>query len=157
MEVLFPGAIIDAVVERIEPYGAWIDHEGHRGLVGIPEVSWCRIGHPGDALSVGQRVRVKVLAVAEGQFSASIRAAHPELDPWRDPAEFSRGTAFVAPVVLETAYGFFVELRPEVWGLLPRKNCPDGVSVGDRLRVTVESTDVTRRKIEVYLSPHSDT
>jgi ribosomal protein S1 len=98
MEVLSPGAIIDAVVERIEPYGAWIDHEGRRGLVGIPEVSWSRIGHPGEALSVGQRIRVKVLAVAEGQFSASIRAARPELDPWRDPAEFSKGTAFVAPL-----------------------------------------------------------
>jgi small subunit ribosomal protein S1 len=156
MEVLSPGAIIDAVVERIEPYGAWIDHEGRRGLVGIPEVSWSRIGHPGEALSVGQRIRVKVLAVAEGQFSASIRAAHPELDPWRDPAEFSKGTAFVAPVVLETAYGCFVELRPEVWGLLPREKCPDGVRVGDRLRVTVESTDVMHRKVEVSLSPHSD-
>jgi small subunit ribosomal protein S1 len=156
MEVLSPGAIIDAVVERIEPYGAWIDHEGRRGLVGIPEVSWSRIRHPGEALSVGQRVRVKVLAVAKDQFSASIRAAYPELDPWRDPAEFSEGTAFVAPVVLETAYGCFVELRPEVWGLLPREKCPEEVRMGDLLRVTVEAIDAVHRKVEVSLSPHSD-
>jgi small subunit ribosomal protein S1 len=156
MEVISPGSLIDAVVERIEPYGAWIDHGGRRGLVVIPEVSWSRIRHPGDVLSVGQRVRVKVLAVAEDQFSASIRAAHPELDPWRDPAEFSEGTAFVAPVVLETAYGCFVELRPEVWGLLRRENCPAGVRVGDRLRVKVESTDAVHRKIDVSLSPYSE-
>ena len=155
MEVLSPGALIDAVVERIEPYGAWIDHDGRRGLVTIPEVSWSRIGHPGEALSVGQRVRVKVLAVTEDQFSASIRAARPELDPWRDPARFSEGTAFVAPVVLETAYGCFVELRPDVWGLLRREKCPEGVRVGDRLRVTVETTDAVYRKIEVSLSPCS--
>jgi small subunit ribosomal protein S1 len=156
MEELSPGAIIDAVVERIEPYGAWIDHEGHRGLVTIPEVSWSRIRHPGEALSIGQRVRVKVLAVAEDRFAASIRAAHPELDPWRDPAEFSEGTAFVAPVILETAYGCFVELRPDVRGLLSREKCRGEVRVGDRLRVTVESIDVERRRIEVSLSPHNE-
>ena len=156
MDELFPGAIIDVIVERIEPYGAWVDHRGRRGLVAIPEVSWSRIRHPGEALSVGQRVRVKVLAVAEDCFSASIRAAHPELDPWRHAAQFSKGTAFVAPVVLETAYGYFVELRPEVWGLLPREKCSAGVCVGDWLQVTVESTDEVRRMIEVSLSPHSD-
>ena len=156
MEVLSPGLLIDAVVERIEAYGAWINHGGRRGLVAIPDVSWSRIRHPREALSIGQLVRVKVLAVAAGQFSASIRAAHPELDPWRDPTEFSEGTAFVAPVVLETGYGCFVELRPEVWGLLRRERCPEGVRVGDGLRVVVESTDAVHRRIEVILSPRSE-
>jgi small subunit ribosomal protein S1 len=156
MGALSPGAIVDAVVERIEPYGAWIDCGGRRGLVGIPEVSWSRIRHPGEVVSVGQQVRAKVLAVAKDQFSASIRGAYPELDPWRDPTEFGEGREFVAPVVLETDYGCFVELRPEVWGLLRREGCPEGVRVGERLRDIVQSTDAVHRKVEVSLSPHGD-
>ncbi len=89
--------------------------------------------------------------MTEDEFAASIKAAHPELDPWRDPAVFSEGASFVASVVLVTQYGCFVELRPEVWGLLPRENCPEGVRVGDRLRVAVESTDVARRRVRCRL------
>ncbi|WP_435016470.1 S1 RNA-binding domain-containing protein [Tundrisphaera sp. TA3] len=153
MEELAPGSIIDAVVVQIEPYGAWVDHGGQRGLITIPEVSWSRIRHPGEALSVGQRVRAKVLGVAAGEFSASIRAAHPELDPWRDPESFGVGATFVGPVVLVTDYGCFVELRPDVRGLLRRERCPEGVCVGDRLRVAILSVDAVRGMIELDRLP----
>jgi len=149
MDPLTVGAIVEATVTRLEQYGAWIDSGGRTGLVEIPEVSWSRISHPSDALAIGQRVRVKVLVVREdGQFSASIRAVHPERDPWHDPTLFAVGTVFVGPVVGVLGYGCFVELRPEVWGLL-RRGRWSSLAVGDRVQVRVESVDVDSRKIEV--------
>lgn len=146
------GAIVEAVVTRLEQYGAWLDCAGRSGLVQIPEVSWSRIRHPSDVLSVGQRIRVKVLVVrADGKFTASIRAVHPEKDPWYDPAIFAVGAEFVGPVVLVTDYGCFVELRPEVWGLYKKEQWTRPMAVGDRVRVRVEKVDAESRKVEVSL------
>jgi ribosomal protein S1 len=150
MDTLSVGAIVDATITRLEQYGAWIDCGGRPGLVTIPEVSWSRIGHPAEVLSVGQRVRVKVMVLgSDGKLSASIRALHPEQDPWRDPAVFAVGEEFAGRVVRVLGYGCFVELRPEVWGLLRREHWSREVAVGGRVRVRVVSVDPMARKVEV--------
>jgi small subunit ribosomal protein S1 len=150
VEPLEPDQIVETTVTRLEHYGAWIDCAGRTGLVLIPEISWTRISHPAQALAVDQRVRVKVLNVqSDGKFTASIRGVHPEQDPWYDPSLFAPGTEFVGRVVLVPAYGAFVELRPEVWGLLRKGKWTRQVAVGDQLRVRIETVDETARKIEV--------
>jgi small subunit ribosomal protein S1 len=150
MRELVPGQIVEATVTRLEQYGAWIDCAGRRGLVQIPEVSWRRISHPADALWVGQSLPVKVLIVREdGKFTASIRGVHPEQDPWYDPSLFAVGAQFTGRVVLVTEYGCFVELRPEVWGLLKREQWTKPLVVGDELRVCVKRSDPASRKVEV--------
>lgn len=144
------GDFTEANVTRLEQYGAWIDCEGQTGLVTIPEVSWSRIGHPAEVLSIGQPVRVKVLGIREdGEFTASIRAVHPELDPWHDPSVFAVGTEFVGRVVRVLEYGCFVELRPEVWGLLRREKWKCPIAVGEQMQIRIESVDISARKIEV--------
>jgi small subunit ribosomal protein S1 len=153
MKPLTVGTIIEAVVTRPEQYAAWIDCAGRAGVVTFPEVSWSRIRHPGDVLSVGQSVRVKVLVAPESKpFSASIRAVRPDRDPWYEPALFAVGAEFVGPVVLSLDYGCFVELRPDVWGLLPRGRWSGSLKVGDRALVRVESVDVAARKVEVSIA-----
>ena len=152
MEPLAVGAIVEVVVTRLEPYGAWLDYDGQIGLVRIPDISRKRIGHPADVLVVGQLVRVKILvAPTQNEFSASLRAVHPEDDPWYDPSRFAVGTEFVGRVVRVLEYGCFVELRPEVWGSLRRERWVTPPSEGDAMRVRVESVDVAARKVEVSL------
>ena len=144
------GDIIEVTVTRLEQYGAWVDCGGRTGLILIPEISWFRISHPADILAIGHRVRAKVLVVSDdGQFSASIKAVNPELDPWHDPSTFAVGTVLAGRVMLVAEYGCFVELKPEVWGLLRRKNWPEPMAVGDVVRVRVESVDRASRKVEV--------
>ncbi len=123
---------------------------GRTGLVLIPEISWARIAHPGDVLAVGQTVPVKVLLVQPGgEFTASVKHVRPERDPWFDPSAFAPGAEFDAPVVRVMSYGDFLELRPEVWGLLKRGHAPRPLAVGDRLRVRVVSSDAVTRRVEV--------
>ena len=153
MEPLVAGQIIEAAVTRLEHYGAWIESGGQVGLIVIPDISWSRISHPSDVLTVGQRVTVKVLYVgADGKWRASLREVHPELNPWRDPSVFAVGQEFTGPVVLVTDYGCFVELRPEVWGLLRREHWPRTIEVGEQLQVRVVSMNAEDRKVEVRLS-----
>jgi ribosomal protein S1 len=46
-------------------------------------------------------------------------------------------------------YGCFIELRPEVWGLLHRDRWSRSYEVADRVAVRVESVDPALRKIEL--------
>jgi small subunit ribosomal protein S1 len=145
------GDIIEAVVTRVEIYGVWIEHGGQRGLITIPELSWSRIAHPREVLTVGQVVRVKVLVASPGrEFAASIRAAQPDSDPWREPSRFAVGAVFEAPVVRILEYGCFVELRPDVWGLLRCELWPHPLAVGDVVRIRVAQCDPETRKVTVH-------
>ena len=150
METLAAGQILDAVVVRLEQYGAWIESGDRDGLILIPEISWSRIRHPGEVLKVGQLVTVQILHVgSDGKFSASLRAMHPELNPWRDPSLFAVGSRFCSRVVRVLDYGCFVELRPEVWGLLQRERWSRAYQVGDLVDVRVEYVEPKPRKVEV--------
>jgi small subunit ribosomal protein S1 len=152
MESFQVGEIREMVVTRLEPYGAWVECQGKRGLVTIPEISWTRIGHPSDVLHVGSRIWAKIVTRMEGRdFGASIRQVHPEQDPWYAPSRFPPGSEFDAPVVRVMEYGVFVEIRPEIWGLLPKELLPCAFQVGDRLRVRVEEVDTERRKVGLSL------
>ena len=76
------GQIIDGTVQRLTPFGAFVDVGGIDGLVHVSELAWKHVAHPRDVVSEGQEVRVKVLKVdpEAGKISLSIKAAQP--GPW---------------------------------------------------------------------------
>ena len=99
MNPLTAGDVVEVVVTRLEPYGAWVEADGRPGLIRIPEIGWSPISHPRDVLAVGQRVRAVVLQVggADG-FNGSIRAARPERAARRaDPSAFAVGAGVRRP------------------------------------------------------------
>lgn len=72
--MIIPGTIFEGTVERLMPYGAFVQMEnGLSGLVHISKISMKRIKKPSEILSVGERVKVKVLEVKDGKISLSIR------------------------------------------------------------------------------------
>ena len=69
------GSVLEGKVETLKPYGAFIDlGEGISGLVHISQISQKRIKTPGEVLTVGDSVKVKVLKVEEGKLSLSMKA-----------------------------------------------------------------------------------
>ncbi len=111
--------IINGTVKRLTEFGAFVDVGGIDGLVHISEVSWQRVGHPQEVLSVGQEVKVKVLEVIpeKERISLSIRQAQP--DPWSQVSEqFSDGDIVKGKVTRIVNFGAFVELMPGVEGLV---------------------------------------
>lgn len=74
MAMIVPGSIFEGVVESLMPYGAFVAMEnGLTGLVHISKISMKRISKPSEVLSVGQKVKVKVIEVKDGKISLSIR------------------------------------------------------------------------------------
>lgn len=68
------GTLMDGKVESIKPYGAFVDlGDGVSGLLHVSQIANKRIKTPEDVLSVGQDVKVKVIAVKDGKLSLSMK------------------------------------------------------------------------------------
>ena len=74
MAMIVPGSIFEGTVESLMPYGAFVQMDnGLNGLVHISKICMKRINKPSEVLTVGQKVKVKVLEVKDGKISLSIR------------------------------------------------------------------------------------
>lgn len=74
MAMIVPGSVFEGTVESLMPYGAFVQMDnGLTGLVHISKICMKRIKKPSEVLSVGQKVKVKVLEVKDGKISLSIR------------------------------------------------------------------------------------
>jgi small subunit ribosomal protein S1 len=119
MSSLQVGQEIEGTVQRLTPFGAFVDIGGIDGLVHVSEISWQHVAHPKDVVSEGQNVRVKVLKVdpAAGKISLSMKAAQP--GPWEVAADkFRTGDIVTGTVRRIVSFGVFVEIAPGVEGLV---------------------------------------
>ncbi len=113
------GQELEGTVQRLTPFGAFVDIGGIDGLVHVSELSWQHVAHPKDVVSEGQAVRVKVLKVdpAAGKISLSIKAAQP--GPWETTGDkFNVGDIVTGTVRRIVSFGVFVEIAPGVEGLV---------------------------------------
>jgi small subunit ribosomal protein S1 len=117
-----PGDELEGTVARLEAFGAFVDLGGVDGLVHVSEIRHERTGHPSQALSTGERVRVRVLRIEPGKegrsrIALSIKAATP--DPWTGiETRFAPGMRVRGVVARLADFGAFVTLAPGIDGLV---------------------------------------
>jgi len=119
MASLEVGQELEGTVQRLTPFGAFVDIGGIDGLVHVSELSWQHVAHPKDVVAEGQSVRVKVLKVdpAAGKISLSVKAAQP--GPWDTAAsQFNVGDIVTGTVRRIVTFGAFIEIAPGVEGLV---------------------------------------
>ena len=161
LEVLVEGVVLTGVVKNLTDYGAFVDIGGMDGLLHVTDLSWGRVGHPSDVLSVGQEIQVQVLKFdrERGRVSLGMKQLAP--DPWLGVEEqFPAGTRARGRVLNLTDYGAFVELAPGVEGLVhvsemtwsKRLKHPSKiVSPGDIVEVVVLEVNRQNRRISLGL------
>ncbi|MFD0958794.1 30S ribosomal protein S1 [Paenibacillus chungangensis] len=119
MSSLEVGQELEGTVQRLTPFGAFVDIGGVDGLVHVSELSWQHVAHPKDVVSEGQSVKVKVLKVdpAAGKISLSVKEAQP--GPWETAADqFKTGDIVTGTVRRIVSFGAFVEIAAGVEGLV---------------------------------------
>jgi small subunit ribosomal protein S1 len=161
---LQPGEIRAGRVISIADFGAFVDIGGADGLVHMSEISWKRIGHPRDALEVGQEVQVKVLSVdpERKRISLSMRELLP--DPWETAVgDLKEGQLLEGTVTKLTKFGAFASLRVEgdyeVEGLIHISELSDRriehpkemVQEGQKVTLRVIKIDRPRKRIGLSL------
>jgi small subunit ribosomal protein S1 len=158
---LLEGQIVDGVVKNITDYGAFVDLGGIDGLLHVTDISWKRVNHPTDVLSVGQTVRVQIIKINPETHRISLGMKQLEKDPWEGvAAKYPPGTKVTGRVTNITDYGAFVELEEGIEGLVhvsemswTKKNVHPGkiLSTSEQIEVQVLEVDPVKRRISLGL------
>ncbi len=160
------GQIVTGVVKNITDYGAFIDLGGIDGLLHVTDISWKRVNHPSEALTVGQSIQVQIIRYNEENQRISLGMKQLESDPWGEvAARFTPGQRLKGKITNITDYGAFVEIEPGVEGLVhvsemswTKKNVHPNkiVNPGDEVDVQVLDIDMDKRRISLGIKQTQD-
>src|SRR5436305_1270814 len=146
-------------VRNLANYGAFIElEEGVDGLLHVSDMSWTRkISHANEMLKKGDPITCQVISVDQERKRIALGLKQLAGDPWETtiPEKYKPGTQVVGKVTKITNFGVFVELEPELEGLLHVSELSDQkvenpetfVKVGQELDVRILRIDSTDRKI----------
>ena len=159
------GDIVEGTVMRFTDYGAFVDLGGIDGLLHISEISWGKLKHPQEVLSIGDKVKVKILSMNDekGKISLGLKQTTPE--PWSVINEkYQIGQVVTGKVVQIKEYGAFVELEPGLDGLVhisevahKRVNdIADELTVGQTVDAKILDIDTERKRISLSIKQTLD-
>ncbi len=155
------GQVLEGMVKNITDYGAFIDMGGIDGLLHVTDISWRRISHPSEVLSLGQTVKVMVTKFDQATKRVSLGMKQLETNPWQGAdVKYPVGTKLSGKITNITDYGAFVELEPGIEGLVhvsemswTKKNVHPGkiVSTSQEVDVIVLEVDSEKRRVSLGL------
>ncbi len=161
LTVLDEGVILEGIVKNITDYGAFVDVGGIDGILHITDMSWGRVNHPSDLLTIGETVQVVVLKFDKERERISLGMKQITPDPWESVTErYPIDSKITGNVMGLTDYGAFVELEKGVEGLIhvsemswaKKLSHPSKVvQVGETVEAMVLNVDPARRRISLGL------
>ncbi|APC97741.1 30S ribosomal protein S1 [Francisella frigiditurris] len=159
LEKISEGSVVKGIVKNITDFGAFVDLGGVDGLLHITDISWSRISHPTDVLSIGEEIDVKVIKFDKEKQRISLGIKQLGEDPWLNIArELPVGTKLMGTVTNITDYGCFVKLKEGIEGLVHTSemdwtnknvNPHKAVSIGQELEVIVLELDADNHRISL--------
>lgn len=113
------GQVLEGTVKNITSFGAFIDLGGLDGLLHVTEITWRRISHPEEVLSLDQKVKVVVTDLDDNNSRISLGMKQLTPHPWESlSASVQIGSQVKGKVVKLTDYGAFIQILPGVEGLI---------------------------------------
>lgn len=110
---------LDGEVKNITQYGAFIDLGGIDGLLHLTDMSWGKVNHPSEMLSIGDKVKVKVIGFDPETNKISLGLKQLVPHPWENiEIKYPEGTRITGKVMSVKSFGAFVEIEPGVEGLV---------------------------------------
>lgn len=153
------GSILEGRVKNVTDFGVFVDLGGIDGLLHITDLSWGRVNHPSEVLSMNDLITVKVIEYDEDRKRVSLGLKQLAPHPWEDvEIKFPIGNVVKGKVVSLTNYGCFIELEPGVEGLVHVseiswtkhiKNPSEVYNMGDEVDAKVLSIDIEDKKISL--------
>jgi len=160
MSELAEGQVREGTVRSLQDYGAFIDLGGVDGLLHVSQLSWQRIKHPSEVLTVGQaiKVRIKKIDPETGKLSLAFRDLTE--NPWSTVSQkYPVTSTHQGKVTKIMDFGAFVELEPGIEGLVHISELSHGrtwrasdvVSEGQEVDVKVLSIDAEQQRISLSM------
>ncbi len=153
------GQVVEGVVKNITDFGVFVDLGGVDGLLHITDLSWGRVSHPSDVVSLDEKITVKVLSYDKDRRRISLGLKQLKEHHWDEiEVKYPIGEKTKGKVVSIVKYGAFVELEEGVEGLVHIsemswtqhiKHPSQMVNIGDEAEVVVLNIDRDSRKISL--------
>ena len=145
------GQLRKGVVKNIAEFGAFVDLGGIDGLLHITDMSWERIGHPSEMVSLDQEIECVILDIDREKQKIALGLKQKQANPWNNIEEkYEVGKKYRGSVVNVMSYGAFVKLEPGIEGLVhisemswtKRINHPNEIlNIGDDVEVMILAID----------------
>ena len=120
------GQVVKGNVVRITDFGAFVDINGIDGLLPISEISWQRIKHPSDVITLGDTIEVKIIKIDTELKRISLSLKRMGENPWQQiEGQFEEGQIVKGTVNKVTTFGAFINIFPGVEALLPVSEMSD--------------------------------
>ena len=147
-------------VKSLTNYGAFVDIGGIDGMVHTTELSWGRVKHPSDVVSVGDQVKVYVIGFDKEAHRISLGLKDPDANPWKlFNEQYKVGDIAKVKVVKLMDFGAFAEVIPGVDGLIHISQLADRrvdkvsdvVKTGDEVDVKITAIDDEKQKVSLSI------
>jgi small subunit ribosomal protein S1 len=153
------GQVLEGTVKNITDFGVFIDLGGVDGLLHITDISWGRIEHPREVLSLDQKINVVVLDFDDEKKRIALGLKQLTPHPWESlDQNLVIGSRVKGRIVTVADYGAFLEIIPGVEGLIHvsemswsqnLRNPQDFLKVGDEVEAEVLTLDREDRKMSL--------
>ncbi len=160
------GQTRNGVVKNITDFGAFIDLNGMDGLLHITDISWGRVNHPSDVLSIGQELEVMILDVDLDRERISLGLKQQTDNPWEGiESRFPVNSRVRGKVVNLMPYGAFIEIEEGVEGMVHVSEmswtkrvarAADHLSIGEEVEAVVLSINKNEQKISLGMRQTED-
>ena len=160
------GQVLEGVVKNITSYGVFIDLGGVDGLIHITDLSWGRVNHPEEIVSLDQKLNVVILDFDDEKRRIALGLKQLQPHPWDalDP-DLKVGDKVKGKVVVMADYGAFVEIAPGVEGLIHvsemswsqhLRSAQDFLKKGDEVEAVILTLDREERKMSLGIKQLKD-
>jgi len=153
------GQVLEGTVKNITDFGVFIDLGGVDGLLHITDISWGRIEHPREVLSLDQKINVVVLDFDDEKKRIALGLKQLTPHPWQSLDQAIQvGSIVKGKIVTVADYGAFLEIIPGVEGLIHvsemswsqnLRNPQEFLKVGDEIEAQVLTLDRDDRKMSL--------
>jgi small subunit ribosomal protein S1 len=154
------------MVKGITDFGAFIDLGGVDGLLHITDMSWSRISHPSEIVSLGQRIEIVILDFDKENSKVSLGLKQITANPWEAVYDkYPAGTVVKGKIVNIMPYGVFVEIDKGIEGLLHSSeitwqkkmvNPQEMFTLGQAVEVQVINVDRDAKRISLSMKQLED-
>jgi small subunit ribosomal protein S1 len=158
---LIKGQVVEGIVKNMTNFGVFVELGGVDGLLHITDISWERINHPSEVLTLGQKIQVVITDFEEERQRISLGMKQLTANPWDTlSADIQVGTIITGKVIKVVDYGVFVTISPGVEGLMhisetswsqQIKKPDDILHIGDEVTAKILTLDKAERRISLSM------
>ena len=159
MSGLEKGQVLEGIVKNITSYGVFIDLGGVDGLIHITDLSWGRVNHPEELVTLDEKIKVVILDFDDNKKRIALGLKQLSEHPWDSlNKDLNVGDKVKGKVVVIADYGAFIEIAPGVEGLVHvsemswsqhLRTANDFLKVGDEVESVILTLDKEERKMSL--------